>query len=120
MSDFTTRCLLDPIALVPDNTDPNDFSDTEPTDPPRCASCSGPIPALGPVVCSCCLGRGYCPVCGLLHGGARMCPEVAAVWAEQEAIEKAERAERVQEAAIHNELIMTSARATRRLAHVQA
>jgi hypothetical protein len=91
---------------VPNDTEEDDFSDTEPTDPPRslgyCASCHDPIPALGAAVCGCCQRRGFCVVCGLLHGGARMCPAVAAVWAEQEAIEKAERSERVQEAAIHN------------------
>lgn len=38
-----------PVASVPDGTDPNDFSDTEPTDPPRCPSCQGEgrIPAYG-------------------------------------------------------------------------
>lgn len=67
----------------------------------RCASCDDEIPARGPAVCSRCFHRGYCPICGVLHGGAQMCPDVRRVWQEQEAIERA----------IQSEMVISAARA---------
>jgi hypothetical protein len=109
MQKSTTR-LLDP-ADGPPTVD--DEIEQNPDPYGRCASCHDPIPVLGAAVCGCCQRRGFCVVCGLLHGGAQMCPAVAAVWAEQEAIEKAERSERVQEAAIHNQMVASSSEQVR-------
>jgi hypothetical protein len=36
------------------------------------------------MVCPDCLAQHHCPICGVRHGPA-MCPEVRAVWDEQEA-----------------------------------
>jgi len=77
--------MSDPID---ENPDPDQIPDDDQED--RCGSCGDAIPALGPRVCSACYEDGHCPVCACKHG-ARMCPEVAAVWEEQESIARAER-----------------------------
>ena len=72
---------------IDDNPDQDQIP--EPDQEDRCGSCHDAIPALGPRVCSACYQGGYCPICACKHG-ARMCPEVAAVWQEQESIAHAE------------------------------
>lgn len=63
-----------------------------------CGSCGDAIPAIGPRVCDTCYHVGYCPICACAHG-ARLCPEVAAIIAEQEAQERAIHSAIVRDAA---------------------
>lgn len=52
-----------------------------------CGVCGAAIPVRGPRACEVCLSAGACPVCAVRHGPA-MCPEVRAVWDEEDAKER--------------------------------